>query len=369
MNILIVTPLFPPAVGGASTYYRILTDQLLSKNVVRRIVVVTERCAGAPDVAKLKGDKLIIHRIFPERAGKDRERWLQYPKYIIQNVLYFRLPALCVKYAIDKMLIHGGLHNRFNTIWVAQRIAACLGIPSIADIRDVQLPGSRFYQLRSYEHIVCCSSLVEQYIGQDPTLATRSILLPVIQERITRPVEKEIAHTVGKYGLDGIEFLLYVGLIRREKGIDALLEIFHQVRQQYPALHLVLAGNLRDRGGLGDAVRHVDGVRSIGPISRREVLALLSKCRAAINVSPSEGMPRSSLEAMALGVPVILPPGIPEFDECCPDVVHDPSDLYRTVSILVRMLETGMMCRYPLEMHYPEDVIPKYARILGVKSQ
>lgn len=364
MNLLIVTPLFPPAVGGASTYYKLLTRELIESEGVDHVVVVTERHSEAPNRENLMGGRLTVLRLFPARAGRDRRRFIQYPQYLLQNIEYFLLPWIRRRYAIDKVLIHSGLHNVLNTLWIAQRLLTALGTECIADVRDWQLPIRRFYQLRRYNRIICCSEHVFRHISEDPLLAEKAARVPVIQERLLRPSAERIKGVLQRLDLLGRDYLLYVGLIRKSKGVDQLLDIFAAVLAEHPGMKLVLVGNMRDEQDMKTRVAQAKGVRYAGALPREDVLALLSGCRIAVNLSPSEGMPRSSLEALALDVPTILPPNIPEFDSQCPQVVHSTLHPEETVSKINTLLDRGDRCNYAIASHYPEHVVPRYLEVL-----
>ena len=80
----------------------------------------------------------------------------------------------------------------------------------------------------------------------------------------------------------------------------------------------------------------------------------------AVNLSTSEGMPRTSLEALALGIRVLLPKGIPEFEEHCKDYVVCSSQPDLVASQIEKLLLIPSMHNYPIEKHAPDFVLSKY---------
>jgi glycosyltransferase involved in cell wall biosynthesis len=100
---------------------------------------------------------------------------------------------------------------------------------------------------------------------------------------------------------------------RRGKGHALVAEVAHRVREACPEVAFLLAGDMElneqyrqiaaatreevARLGLGTAVRF------LGPV--RDMRALHAASDASINLSESEGMSNSVMEAMALGIPVV----------------------------------------------------------------
>lgn len=105
---------------------------------------------------------------------------------------------------------------------------------------------------------------------------------------------------------------LYLGRLNpRQKGLDLLLPAFAQVIKRHECAHLVLAGP-DERGGeaiLRQAVCDLgigDNVTFTGMITGQHKLALLQDCDAFVLASPSEGTSIALLEAMYMGLPVIV---------------------------------------------------------------
>lgn len=113
------------------------------------------------------------------------------------------------------------------------------------------------------------------------------------------------------------DLISWVGRFVPEKGLTYLLEAMQKVVKEHPSARLVMCGDgiartecmhLTARLGL------VDRVSFPGRLDRTELAELLARTTVFAFPSLSEGLPRSVLEAMASGVPVVASdiPGIGE---------------------------------------------------------
>lgn len=104
---------------------------------------------------------------------------------------------------------------------------------------------------------------------------------------------------------DAIPFLMAAEFTPNKRQVDAVRALA-KIAENLPNIHLLLAGEGPMRARV-EELAHVLGVGArvhfLG--YRRDVPALLKASKALMLLSEREGLPRSALEAMAVGVPVI----------------------------------------------------------------
>jgi glycosyltransferase involved in cell wall biosynthesis len=96
-------------------------------------------------------------------------------------------------------------------------------------------------------------------------------------------------------------FVLFVGRLHEQKGIDLLLAAFDRVATRHPSAKLVIAGP-----DYGFDVPGGGRVLRVGPVYGRDKLAALRDAACFCLPSRHEGFSLAVLEAMAVGVPVVI---------------------------------------------------------------
>ncbi len=99
---------------------------------------------------------------------------------------------------------------------------------------------------------------------------------------------------------------LYVGRLKRYKGIDLAIRALALAREQHPGLRLDIAGNGDARPELEAVARSLalgDAVKFHGFVSEAEKLRLLRSAWANVFPSPKEGWGITVVEAAACGTP------------------------------------------------------------------
>ena len=104
--------------------------------------------------------------------------------------------------------------------------------------------------------------------------------------------------------------LLYLGHIRKDKGIDFLIEAFNEEKLQNYNLHLYgpLWGQLGEKESYSlKKIRNSKNITYKGTIESKDAYKLISKYDALIfpTISPAEGYPGVIIEALLVGTPVI----------------------------------------------------------------
>jgi glycosyltransferase involved in cell wall biosynthesis len=357
MHLLIITPIFSPSLGGAAIYYDLLIQGLIERGIVNRVTVITERSKERDRYDINKRADVEVVGLFPFRASGQFGKLSQYFRYGLQNLLYISIPKLIHERQPDVVLVHSSFHNYFNVINLVVRYIS-RKIPVIGDVRDHQLPVHRLGQLVHYHSLIACSQNVLEHVRKDNKLADRVVHIPVVQEQLASDRSKS-DQTMNKYKLIRNSYLLFAGLIKTNKGVDTLLAAYRILCSRGFSGSLVLVGLARDKRLLERALR-IPGVVHLGQVVRGELLDLMACSKMVINLSASESIGRTSLEALALGVDVLLPHGIPEYEFHCPESVVSSSDAKIVATQIEDLLARTTKCIYPIEQHAPDAVMKKY---------
>ncbi|MDA8226632.1 MAG: glycosyltransferase family 4 protein [Desulfitobacterium hafniense] len=101
----------------------------------------------------------------------------------------------------------------------------------------------------------------------------------------------------------------FIGRFVKEKGIFELLEAFHHLKKNRPNVSLLLIGDIlaseRDQSSYALLKEMLHDPAIITPGYRKDIPELLSVSDVFVLPSYREGLPRSIIEAMAMGKPVI----------------------------------------------------------------
>jgi len=105
----------------------------------------------------------------------------------------------------------------------------------------------------------------------------------------------------------GSPALISVGRLMPQKGYDIALPALAQIRIQYPDAHLTIVGDGPDKAALVAQCEQL-GITSAVTFAgyRKDVLSLVAASDLFVLASRYEGFPNAALEAIAMGIPVVL---------------------------------------------------------------
>lgn len=355
----ICTPIFWGDSSGASVYYQLLAKELQQHGM--DVSVISDQERSDPECS------VDYHPLFPARCARDSRPLRDVLAYLWQNIAYFGINRTLDGISPQVVLVHSSFYNYpgvFNQV-MERVMRKRPGIRFIADVRDGLLPRQKVPLLNAYHQVVACSENVVNHLLKNGLASERLINIPVIQERI-EPNGKLRTQLLSDSGVGAQPYIFYGGLVKESKAVDVLLEAFLQ--HVYPFrkdVRLVIAGLMKTSSKRIKEMLTQDGVIYVGNRRREEVLALMSGAALCVNLSPNEGMPRTSLEALALGRPVVLPPNVPEFARYCEGYVVSERDPTIVASRMIEIMDAGVAASYPIERHYPENVLHAYIELLG----
>lgn len=349
MRILLLTPLYPPAVGGAATYFSHIVPQMVNHPAIEHLVLLTEKMPGEPEVMTV--GKLTVLRQLPQRVSVKRP-FLFHTLTYLQTQLWFskNLSKLVKANQID--LVH--FHTRFRGRLFYQALTR-LPVPVLADLRDKMSNPADLAQCS--QHLLCCALGVAQFATAANYPASQMSYVPVTFEPPPHQPPETIAQTRLKFGLAERPYLLYLGDMTPNKGIYELLQAFGRWQQLVPDVDLVLVGINREGSSFTRHIAPMPGVHFLGHLLHREALALMQASEMMLLPSRSEGLPTVILEAIGLGKKVLCPPNIPEFERHLPDFVLPEVSSEAIFHMIQKIWHSPITPSYPLETHAVQGVV------------
>lgn len=207
--------------------------------------------------------------------------------------------------------------------------------------------GSRFirwgeeHAVRWADEIIVLSQAVQEYFQDTYGRTTRWI-----PNGVTRPQQVAPKYIREKFGLEGQDYLLFLGRLVPEKGLRYLIEAFRQVKTDKK---LVIAGGSSDTDGfireLHTLAEGDERILFTGFVQGDLLEELYSNAYLYTLPSDLEGMPLSLLEAMSYGN-CCLVSDIPE----CADVVEDKAMIFRRADVKDLRDQLQAACDNPEEV-------------------
>ena len=363
-GIVILTPIFLGSGTGSAIYYHLLAKELQHQDII--LTIISEKTNMETNLENCE-----YIGLFPTRSGKQKQIIKDIIGYAWQNLQYLRLPNLIQERQPNAVLVHTSFYNFPGIFPQVMRNAIAHKQPQqryIADVRDVLLPLKQIKYLSQYDRVIACSENVRQRLISGGLSRERIIYIPIPQEAISVD-STAVNQLLSQLNLNQSPYIFYGGMIKEIKAVDLLLEAFTKyVSPKQPDLKLVLAGYIKTTNSKILKLLESQNVNYLGNRKRSEILNLMAGASLCINLSPNESISRSSLEALALKRPVLLPPNIPEYMRYCPDFVVNSRDLKVIGEQIIKALSKPEIPAYPIEQHLPETVIKQYEIALGINS-
>lgn len=298
MRLLFVTSSFarfdgdPTAAAGLGVYQLV---RELGKHVSG--TVITPAQPGAPEQERLGG--MVVRRISPERPAVALHQ-AKDPRHLMRAYRVDRAMKRAARYIAP-------LHDVAHGHWAFPGGAAVtrLDIPSVVVCLGTDV--------HKYSRMPLFRSAFKEVV----TRASANIAMdPGGKARIEEVSGREAFFIPNAVPLEDIalgdapagKHLAWVGRMSPEKGPDVMIRAFAIAHARDPELTLTMMGD----GGEMTAVRALAGSLGVadaidfrGAVHNNEVLDCYMTSALVVVSSRSEGMPASSLEALATGRPVV----------------------------------------------------------------
>lgn len=362
-RLLVVTPVMPPAPGGGSIYTASLCRALIAQDLVERVVVITEKHPETPATEQSEGGRCRIERVFPFRAGASKKGLRAYFNYVAQNQRFGVIREAIDREGAGVALIHSSLHNNPNLLHrQVHRLRRTSSVALIADVRDPRLPEAHFSQLYDYDAVIACSESVVSHLKKDARIAEKLRLIPV-PIHVEVPSRAEIDEVLRQFGLGHKRYLLSTNGFTKVKGLVETLNVARRLKERHPGIELVVAGRRRQWDAEVAELCAAGIVRYAGILKHRTVLCLSAGALANINLSRVEGMPRTTLETLAVGGSALVSRGIPEFDDADSAIVVDPTDTEAVMDAVAELRAGKRVPTYDITRHFMPNVVSRYATL------
>ena len=349
MNLLIMTNVFPPATGGASIYVDILTRYLVRKPGIKKIIVLTRFFKKAPIIEnrdKIKILRLLCPRIEPGFLPQKVRGVI--PLLIDSLVPFFVIPLFRIDIVHD---IH------YFNFWIPR----IYRVPVIMDNRGMARQEYKAMGLYADAGLSISRDVLAEptkLYAKGERVKARYIPMPFEPPKRLEP--PYIQRTKEKYGIPlNFPYLCFAAPIRAFKGIYELTDAFDIFLRTHPEYYLVLIGKSFEGERLERKIKDNGHIIHIGSVPHNEAMAIIQG--SEMLVQPSEEasgyIPRSLLEAIALGRKVILPPNVQDAGKYCPDFVLDEVTPQAITSKIEKVLKLNRKPEVPLEEFAPEKVV------------
>jgi teichuronic acid biosynthesis glycosyltransferase TuaC len=324
-KMLFISSFFPnPSAPNIATYVR---QSLLALSEHYHI----DALVPVPWLCRLKGTA-------PPRAGSLGPITVRYPSYFytplvlrsLYGAFYHRSIVNTVKEIASTH--YDFVHSAwlYPDAWVAAKVAEDRNLPLFVYVLGTDVnrlrPGhfltTRMLEVASYaKKIVCVSNPLREKLarlGCDPEKLV--YLQNGIDHTIFHPIDR--AAVRAELGIDAADrIILYVGNLKKEKGLGELAESFSQIvaSREYPGIRLVVIGNGRYRWRLAGKLRRlgVEGRATLlGERSPGDIARFMNACDLLCLPSYMEGEPNVVIEALACGAKVVATKvgGTPDLD-------------------------------------------------------
>ena len=358
-HVVIVTPTLFGAGTGAANHYTHLARWLLQRG--HDVEVFSEDVAPGWSHPRLR-----YHGVLPRRTSTGKTGASAYVAYAVENA---RLPGvLCglSKVSADVIVVHSAIANRplatkrvFERLWRSSRATLVL------DVRDVLSKRGVLSAASVCDVVASCGAAVDNMLADMHVPAAKVFRLGVAHTT-PRVEDADVARVCQAFALSR-PYVIYTGMLKPSKGVDRLCAAFDRLVATRPelAVELVLVGHLKSASPRFLRALERPHIRRLPAQDTTTIMGLVAGSRLHVNPSRSESFGRSTLEALALGVPCIAPAGVPEFAHLGPRFVA-AEDVAQLAEQIAAQLDRPAVVPYDVSAHEPHAVFAPLSERVGL---
>ena len=292
MNILLVNwqDRANPQAGGAEIHLHEIFRRLAARG--HRIRLVCSGWPGAEPRANVDG-------LSVERHG-DRNSFTLLGRGAVRRALKAERPDVVIEDVNKIPLFLAGMTDRPFGVIVPHLFGRTIfqeaSLPSATLVWLLEQPLPWAYR-RAWFHAIS-ESTREDLIGRGVAADRITVIYPGVDSGVLTP-DPAVSRTPHPS-------FVYVGRLRRYKGVEYALRALAVARRKRPDIRLEIAGRGEDQPRLEVLTRELgleDAVRFLGFVSEAEKMRLFRSSWANVFPSPKEGWGITNVEAAACGTP------------------------------------------------------------------
>ena len=304
MHLVIVSP-FPPAITGIGQYGYHITRSLATSGVFTRITVLAGSYVDGEKPNHLGSTE--IEYCWVPGQFKARQTILSRVKRLNPDLIWFNLRA--AMFGESPWMSISGLLTPMMTRWMGYpTVVTFHELVELSDFKALNAPGGIFAPwgarlvttLATQADVVCLTMQkhLDWFTSKKPNVDCTHIPLGTYHEPIL-------------FNDDGKMELLLFNMLAPFKGIELLLEVFTELKLEFPLLQLTIAGEEHPRFvGYSQRIRerygHIEGVRWLSKIRDEDVAGLFQNAQMVVlPYKASTGASSSIYQAAGLGRAII----------------------------------------------------------------
>jgi len=298
MKILIATGLYPPEIGGPATYAHMLETELPARSIEVKVVPF----GWVRHYPKMIRHIVFAWKLYQEAKGYDVMYALDpisvgLPASLIAKITKKTfLIRLGGDYAWEQGRVRFGLTDSLDD-YLAQMDKAPLAVRVLARLQTyVCNRASRIILPSEYLRSV----ILRWGIEKEKTHVIYSALYPLEVTDSKEELRRGLSFTSPT--------IVSAGRLVPWKGFAALIEAVQVLKEEFPEITLVIAGDGGERENLEALVARLglkEQVRFAGSVSKSALGATIKAADVFVLNTAYEGLSHQLLEVMELGVPVV----------------------------------------------------------------